>query len=1004
MSKPENRAKRPRKENKAPAGSSRENETPLSPTHAGQPSSDSSYHLSHLQASQHVGSSASAFSVGNPTGQRAVSNSGLAPPPGKIAIPPLRSTYSSESTAKTVKKGRTAHACNNCRKTKAGCTGETPCPRCRNAGIVCQYGDGKREAEKKTLSRLSKETGVLSKQNADLTDALRRIQLDRALSAEGMRAAIDNVLAKTPASSPPEREMGGLSMGIFSPEGVAGTDTTKDDDDDDDDDDNDEVGSTGSVDAVHDDPDREDNRPRGHLGKSSAVAWAQRTADELRKTSSQESSVDLQEADFNLPSYHIEDGDISYVVDEETLDIFEWPDIRLAHELVRNYFAHVHNAFPIIDKLSFESWYTRATPDTSSLSEDETVWLSTLNLIFAIAAYHAHLTNAQHRGAHYDHQVYCARAKKLSMDERLLYRDARLSNVSAMGLQCLYYLATCHINRAWTFCGLAIRQSLTLGLHIRSEAQEVGDVEKEHRIRIWWSLYSLECLLNESTGRPSCISDTDISTPLPINVSEDEFHPGQSLYERRESMVVGHPSRRGSPKGKGRMTATYSLPLSSVDPKPSPIPFPAVPLPVTPSTYFIYRTQLSIISHEIVTQLYCAATVKVRWSEVQDAIRKIDQRLSEWVGKLPREFDMNIDTIPSPNWNDPYFIPQIGLAMFYTSSRMLLFRPFLCRFDIRLKSKNQESRAFNQDAVENCILSAKNMIGLLCWSCSTVDQLYTIPPWWSTIHNICQALSVLILEMAFRSQHMPEDFGEILADAKRGVTWLALMASVSIPARKAWEVFDKLIRLVTLRGNYTVFDLPVVAPMPPGYNWHRLDAPQSDLINTSQPNPLSQANLQQYQHGQGAHLSSDATAMWTTQPASHTSFVGTPSFEPAFSPQDAANPLNPSEALDRFSTMGSIHGLYDEPWQHMFAPLTTQTDIPIYGSQHFDTTPLDQNFNPEQAFGQSAAGGFPQFGQLNTGSGFVPDVDPASMDPTSPIQSQQNFDPNLAGEGDRYRF
>jgi hypothetical protein len=177
------------------------------------------------------------------------------------------------------------------------------------------------------------------------------------------------------------------------------------------------------------------------------VAGAQRTADEFRNTRSQESSLALQEADFNLPSYHVEDGDISYVVDEETLNIFEWPDLHLAHELVRGYFAHVHNAFPIIDKLSFESWYTRAKPNSSSLSEDDTIWLSTLNLIFAIAAYHAHLTNAQHRGAYYDHLVYCARAKKLAMDDRLLYRDARLSNVSAMGLQCLYYLAVCHINR-----------------------------------------------------------------------------------------------------------------------------------------------------------------------------------------------------------------------------------------------------------------------------------------------------------------------------------------------------------------------------------------------------------------------------------------------------------------------------------------------------------------------------------------------------------------------------
>jgi hypothetical protein len=46
------------------------------------------------------------------------------------------------------------------------------------------------------MSRLSRETGMLSKQNQDLTEALRRIQLNRSLSADGMRAAIQEVLTK----------------------------------------------------------------------------------------------------------------------------------------------------------------------------------------------------------------------------------------------------------------------------------------------------------------------------------------------------------------------------------------------------------------------------------------------------------------------------------------------------------------------------------------------------------------------------------------------------------------------------------------------------------------------------------------------------------------------------------------------------------------------------------------------------------------------------------------
>ena len=58
--------------------------------------------------------------------------------------------------------------------------------------------------------------------------------------------------------------------------------------------------------------------------------------------------------------------------------------------------------------------------------------------------------------------------------------------------------------------GLAIRHAMALGLHVRSQAKDLTDVNKEIRYRIWWSLYSLEQLLSALTGRPSCVRDRDI--------------------------------------------------------------------------------------------------------------------------------------------------------------------------------------------------------------------------------------------------------------------------------------------------------------------------------------------------------------------------------------------------------------------------------------------------------------------------------------------------------------
>ena len=349
--------------------------------------------------------------------------------------------------------------------------------------------------------------------------------------------------------------------------------------------------------------------------------------------------------------------------------------------------------------------------------------------------------------------------------------------------------------------------------------------------------------------------------------------------------------------------------------------FPVVEPPVTSSTYFIYRTQLSIISHEIVTQLYCAATVKEKWSEVQDTIRKIDVRLLAWRDKLPKEFDTTFDPWVRPDWNDPFLLHRTSLAMMYNSSRMILFRPCLCRFEGRTKAQSEKSNFFNHQAAETCIHSARTMIRLLSWSTSSVEKLYAIPGWWNTLHCLCEALSVLMLELAFQSHHLPAEAAHILEDAKRGTSWLVMMADQSVSARKAWEIYDSLIRLVAPMMNWSVFDMPTEGPVPPGYNWQRFgDSAPFASSSPSNPTTLTEANLQENRGDPRNFESSTATSTsaWAnTNPDAPFQFstarMGYTGYD-----QVASNPLDHTTALERFSSIGQIHGHYDDPWHHMF--------------------------------------------------------------------------------------
>jgi len=381
--------------------------------------------------------------------------------------------------------------------------------------------------------------------------------------------------------------------------------------------------------------------------------------------------------------------------------------------------------------------------------------------------------------------------------------------------------------RAWALCGLAVRHALTLGLHVRNEAKELSDIAKEQRVRLWWSLYSMECSLNELTGRPTCISDQDISTPLPVNADVDEMRPGQSLYDHDHDR-----KKRYSSHGMFSTTlwhiylliafednsaADFTMPMGTV--RPLVYAYPILELPITSSTYFIYQTQLTIISHEIVSHLYCAATIKVKWHDVQSTIKRIDQHLLRWRDSLPNEFNINFDDWPEPDWNNEFTVLRIGLALHYHSSRMILFRPCLCRFDkdSRFGGQSAESQAFNQSAVVNCIESAHRTISMLKGAARSMERLFLIAPWWQTIHFLCEAMSILVLEMGYRAQHMRKDAKDILDDAKKGVNWLAKMAGRSISARKAWEIYDILVKATAPMIGWSVFDMASEAPCPPEY-------------------------------------------------------------------------------------------------------------------------------------------------------------------------------------------
>ena len=217
-----------------------------------------------------------------------------------------------------------------------------------------------------------------------------------------------------------------------------------------------EVASMGSIDAINEDTNRDNEaRAAGYLGKSSAVRWVQRTKDYLDEDESNKGSQkDAKEPHnaFMDAACHADDGDFEDI-GPESVNMYDMPPMDIANTLVNAYFKHVHPALPIVSEPDFREKFDKYAVHGSPPNEQEKIggrqqnFRCSMNMVFAIAARHAHVINADYRGSENDHLIYFARASAMGLDDRALHQDAELENTTSLGLAGLYFLTLEHTNR-----------------------------------------------------------------------------------------------------------------------------------------------------------------------------------------------------------------------------------------------------------------------------------------------------------------------------------------------------------------------------------------------------------------------------------------------------------------------------------------------------------------------------------------------------------------------------
>ena len=216
------------------------------------------------------------------------------------------------------------------------------------------------------------------------------------------------------------------------------------------------------IDHTEEDFNRDETaRATGFIGKSSEIVWLQRLNQEVKnECETWSANMKITGDDNGLPSptltprpdncsdpcvastnYYLDDLDIPT---PERTDPYEVPSRETAAKLLNVYLTSIHPSFPIIGISTFVSQFQVFFGQPSVKPGNK--WLAILNLIFAIGAKHAKLTNAEWKQGEDDHQIYFSRARTLGLEGQLLHHSD-LQQLQVEGLACFYMITSGHINR-----------------------------------------------------------------------------------------------------------------------------------------------------------------------------------------------------------------------------------------------------------------------------------------------------------------------------------------------------------------------------------------------------------------------------------------------------------------------------------------------------------------------------------------------------------------------------
>ena len=169
------------------------------------------------------------------------------------------------------------------------------------------------------------------------------------------------------------------------------------------------------------------------------------------------------------------------------------PHRRKADDYLHCFWEFVHPLFPVLHGPTFTRRYEQLwlphDPETSLSSVEETLFMPTLNLAFALGCQFSDLVPSDQKAAVAN--SFYERSRVILLFDVL--GTTSVSVVQWLLLSGIYLQSTSHASHCWNSVGLAIRLAQSLGLHLeRSSRNPEPQLKREMKRRIWHTCVVLD--------------------------------------------------------------------------------------------------------------------------------------------------------------------------------------------------------------------------------------------------------------------------------------------------------------------------------------------------------------------------------------------------------------------------------------------------------------------------------------------------------------------------------